>query len=60
MSRYKLSKRSLSKLQGVNEPLVGTVKRAIELTKVDFGVICGLRTQEEQQALLLRRCTRAT
>ena len=52
MSKYKLSKRSLSKLEGVNEPLVDTVKRAIELTKVDFGVICGLRTKEEQQVLV--------
>ena len=54
MSKYKLSKRSLSKLEGVNEPLVATVKRAIELTKVDFGVICGLRTQEEQRALVAK------
>jgi len=54
MSKYKLSKRSLSKLEGVNEPLVATVKRAIELTKVDFGVICGLRTEEEQRALVAK------
>tara|TARA_R100000951_G_scaffold101503_1_gene93117 strand:- start:501 stop:956 length:456 start_codon:yes stop_codon:yes gene_type:complete len=54
MSKYKLSKRSLSKLEGVNEPLVATVKRAIELTKVDFGVICGLRSQEEQKALVAK------
>ena len=54
MIKYKLSKRSLSKLQGVNEPLVATVKRAIELTKVDFGVICGLRTEEEQRALVAK------
>ena len=48
---YTLSKRSLEKLEGVNEDLVMVVKRAIELTKVDFGVIYGMRTKEEQQKL---------
>ena len=49
---YKLSKRSLSKLKGVDERLVEVVKRAIEITKQDFSVICGLRTIEEQRRLL--------
>ena len=49
---YKLSKRSLRKLDGVDENLVAVVKRAIELTKVDFGVTFGLRTVEEQEALV--------
>ena len=48
---YTLSSRSLDKLEGVNEDLVKVVKRAIELTKVDFGVIYGMRTKEEQQKL---------
>ena len=48
---FSLSQRSLSKLEGVNEDLVQVVKRAIELTKIDFGVIYGMRTQEEQQKL---------
>ena len=48
---YTLSSRSLDKLEGVNEDLVKVVKRAIELTKIDFGVIYGMRTQEEQQKL---------
>ena len=51
---YKLSKRSLSKLQGVDERLVEVVKRAIEITKQDFSVICGLRTIEEQRKLLAK------
>lgn len=48
---FKLSSRSLKKLEGVNEQLVQVVKDAIELTKVDFGVTYGLRTLEEQQKL---------
>ena len=36
---FKLSSRSLGKLEGVNLLLVDTVKRAIEVSKVDFGVI---------------------
>ena len=42
----------MSKLQGVDEQLVATVKLAILLTKVDFGVICGIRTMEEQRILV--------
>jgi len=48
---YTLSSRSLDKLEGVNEDLVKVVKRAIELTKIDFGVIYGMRTLEEQKKL---------
>jgi len=49
---YKLSKRSLSRLEGVKSELVAVVKRAIELTNVDFGVTEGLRTYERQQELV--------
>ena len=48
---FKLSSRSLGKLEGVNPVLVDTVKRAIELTKVDFGVIYGVRSPETQKKL---------
>ena len=48
---YKLSSRSLGKLEGVNPLLIDTVKRAIELTKVDFGVIFGVRSLETQKKL---------
>ena len=48
---FKLSNRSLKKLEGVNEQLVQVVKDAIELTKVDFGVTYGVRTLEEQKKL---------
>ena len=49
---FKLSTRSLDKLEGVDSDLVAVVKRAIELTKVDFGVIYGMRTVEEQEKLV--------
>jgi len=48
---FKLSKRSLDKLEGVHPDMVATVKRAIELTTVDFGVTYGVRTLEEQKKL---------
>ena len=48
---FKLSSKSLGKLEGVNPLLVDTVKRAIELTKVDFGVIYGVRSLETQKKL---------
>ena len=47
---FKLSNRSLSKLQGVHPDIVKVVKRAIEVSTVDFGVTCGLRTRAEQEA----------
>ena len=50
--RFKLSERSLANLQGVDESLVKVVKRAIQITEVDFGVICGMRTLEQQKALV--------
>lgn len=46
---FKLSQRSLDRLEGVNEALVAVVKEAIKLTKVDFGVTEGLRTVETQK-----------
>jgi len=49
---YNLSQRSLNKLEGVDPSLVAVVKRAIELTKVDFGVVYGMRTIEEQEKLV--------
>jgi hypothetical protein len=48
---FKLSQRSLDRLKGVDEDLVAVVKRAIELTDVDFGVTEGVRTIERQRML---------
>ena len=49
---FSLSQRSLDKLAGVDQRLVDVVKRAIQITTVDFGVTCGLRTVEEQKRLV--------
>jgi peptidoglycan L-alanyl-D-glutamate endopeptidase CwlK len=49
---FQLSERSLGRLDGVDEKLVEVVKKAIELTKIDFGVTEGLRTIERQQELV--------
>mgnify|MGYP003132163768 FL=1 len=51
---FKLSARSLSKLEGVHPKLVETVKLAIQITETDFGVIYGVRTLEEQEALFAK------
>lgn len=48
---YKLSKRSSDNLKGVHLDLVKVVKRALELTEVDFGITEGLRTKERQAEL---------
>jgi peptidoglycan LD-endopeptidase CwlK len=48
---FKLSQRSLDRMEGVDERLVAVAKTAIGHTETDFGVICGLRTIEEQREL---------
>ena len=49
---FKLSARSRDKLSGVDERMAAVVHSAIHRTKIDFGVICGLRTIEEQRELV--------
>ena len=51
---YNLSQRSIDRMDGVDERLVACVKRAIELSEIDFGVTQGLRTIEEQEALVAK------
>lgn len=53
--KFKLSQRSINKLNGVDPNLVKVVKRAIELTTVDFGVTEGLRTVEQQRKYVAAR-----
>lgn len=48
---FKLSQRSLNNLKGVDEDLVAVVKRAIEITEIDFGVTEGIRTLDRQTEL---------
>ena len=49
---FKLSQRSLDRMKGVDERLVNVVKRAIEISEVDFCVTEGLRTVERQKQLV--------
>ena len=49
---FRLSTRSMSRLEGVNPSIITLVTEAIKLTKVDFGVTCGMRTVEEQEKLV--------
>ena len=51
---FKLSNASLKKLEGVDERLVNVVKRAIEITDVDFSVTEGLRSVERQKQLVAK------
>ncbi|EPK3183979.1 M15 family metallopeptidase [Enterobacter kobei] len=50
-NNFKLSQRSENNLKGVNPQLVDVVRRALELSSVDFGITEGLRTQERQKQL---------
>ena len=49
---FYLSKKSLSILDTVNPPLQEVTQLAIKKSRVDFGVICGVRTMAAQQALV--------
>lgn len=52
MAKFILGDRSTKNLVGVNADLVKVVKRALELSPVDFTVIEGLRTKERQAELM--------
>lgn len=45
---FKLSQKSLSKLEGLHPDLVKVIKRAIELTEIDFTITEGLRSKATQ------------
>lgn len=51
VSNFRFSQRSEGNLKGVNPALVKVVRRALELTAVDFIVIEGVRTRARQQEL---------
>ena len=52
MSQFILSKKSLSRLEGVHDDLVKVVKRAIEITQIDFTVLEGVRSKARQAQLV--------
>ena len=49
---FVLSKKSLDRLTGVHPDLVRIVKRAIEITTVDFAVLEGVRSKSRQEQLV--------
>jgi len=50
--KFRLSKRSLARLEGVDERLVRVMHYAITVTDVDFGITEGLRTVARQRELV--------
>lgn len=48
---FALSQKSLDRLSGVHPDLVAVVKRAIEITEVDFAVLEGVRSLARQEQL---------
>jgi peptidoglycan L-alanyl-D-glutamate endopeptidase CwlK len=54
---FQLSQRSLAKMKGINNKLHSVVCSAIKLSKIDFGVYYGLRTEAEQKELLAKGAT---
>lgn len=51
-NNFKFSQRSENNLKGVNPDLVKVIRRALEITPVDFIVIEGLRTQARQKEMV--------
>ncbi len=54
MSNFQLSQRSLTRLVGVHPDLVAVVKLTIQRTAVDFTVVEGVRTVEQQREYVAR------
>lgn len=52
MNKFVLSAHSLAKLEGVHPDLVRVVRRALEVSQLDFTVTCGLRTEKQQEAVM--------
>lgn len=52
MNNFKFSQRSENNLKGVSPDLVKIVRRALQLSPVDFGITEGLRTVERQRQLV--------
>jgi peptidoglycan L-alanyl-D-glutamate endopeptidase CwlK len=49
---YRFSQRSEKNLVGVNPALIAVVRRALELSPVDFGITEGLRSRERQKQMV--------
>lgn len=53
-SGFQLGAASLQRLAGVHPDLIRVVKRAIEITPIDFTVLEGLRSRERQRQLVAK------
>ncbi|MFZ7164586.1 M15 family metallopeptidase [Avibacterium avium] len=51
MNKFKFSQRSEESLKGVHKDLVKVVRRALQLSTVDFTVIEGIRSKAKQKRL---------
>jgi len=49
---YKFGTKSISRLKGVHPDLVEVMKKSIEISDIDFGISCGVRTKKEQARLV--------
>ncbi len=58
MTKFILGDRSTKNLKGVHPKLVDVVKRALELSPVDFTVIEGVRNPERQKELFAQGFTK--
>ena len=56
-SSFKLSEKSLDRLKGLHPDIVKVVKRAIEITDIDFSVGEGMRTITRQKELFKQGAT---
>ena len=52
MNDFKFSQRSLNNLEGVDSRLVRVVEYALTVSRIDFGVIEGVRTIDRQKELV--------
>ncbi|MBR8316075.1 M15 family metallopeptidase [Burkholderia dolosa] len=55
MNYFKFSVRSERNLAGVKRELASLVRRALELSEIDFGITEGIRTPERQRQLVAQR-----
>jgi len=51
---YRLGTRSKQRLEGLHPDLVAVVERAIQITRIDFTVLEGMRTLDRQKKLVER------
>lgn len=58
MNKFKFSQRSENNLKGVHPDLVKVVRRALQLSEIDFIVIEGMRTKERQAQLFKQGATK--